>query len=59
LTKHQIEHSLGESNKVAYAIVRHLKGSNFVTAKALALTFHFDAAAKLTSLDAKVKYTGP
>ena len=59
LTAHRLEHSFDSSTNVAYAIVRHLKGSNFVTAKSLAFTFHFDRGSKLKSIDAKVKYTGP
>ena len=54
-----LEFSFDASSKSVYAIARKLKGSTASASKSLQLQFRFNDASKLTSIDAKVLYTGP
>jgi hypothetical protein len=59
LKKRDIEHGVDASGKIVYATARGLQGSTTIATQSLTLTFYFDDALKLKSIDAKVKYTGP
>lgn len=59
LKKRGIEHSYQESSRILFATARKLEGGTAITTEALTLKFHFDEALNLTSIEAKVIYTGP
>jgi hypothetical protein len=59
LKKRGIEHSYQESSRTVFATARNLKGSTVITSQSLVLKFFFDEALNLTSIEAKVTYTGP
>lgn len=59
LKKRGIESGFEAQTKTIYATIRKLKGSTMITIESLTLRFYFDDLSKLTSIDAKVSYTGP
>jgi hypothetical protein len=59
LQRRGLEFSFEKSSKTVYAIARDTKGSSFIIIESLGFQFHFDDDLKLTSIDSKVKLTGP
>jgi hypothetical protein len=59
LQKRRVEFSFVNSSRIVYADVRGVKGSSFLVREDVLLEFHFDESLKLSSVDARVRYTGP